>query len=31
VPLFARPITWRVLDGVIALVMFSLAASLLLI
>lgn len=30
VPLFARPATWRVLDGVIALVMFSLAGALLL-
>ena len=30
VPLFARPVTWRVLDGVIALVMFSLAGALLL-
>jgi L-lysine exporter family protein LysE/ArgO len=31
VPLFARPVTWRVLDASIALVMCSLAASLLLI
>jgi L-lysine exporter family protein LysE/ArgO len=30
VPLFARPVTWRVLDAVIALVMFSLAGTLLL-
>jgi len=30
VPLFARQVTWRVLDGVIALVMFSLAGTLLL-
>lgn len=30
VPLFASPVTWRVLDGVIALVMFSLAGALLL-
>ncbi len=30
VPLFARPVTWRALDAVIALVMFSLAATLLL-
>lgn len=29
VPLFAKPLTWRVLDGIIALVMFGLAASLL--
>lgn len=29
-PLFARPIAWRILDGFIAVVMFSLAASLLL-
>ena len=28
-PLFARPLAWRVLDGVIALVMASIAASLL--
>jgi L-lysine exporter family protein LysE/ArgO len=28
-PLFARPAAWRVLDGLIALVMWSLAASLL--
>jgi len=28
VPLFAKPRTWRVLDGVIAVVMFGLAASL---
>jgi L-lysine exporter family protein LysE/ArgO len=27
-PLFRRPVTWRVLDAVIALVMLSLAASL---
>jgi L-lysine exporter family protein LysE/ArgO len=31
VPLFARRVTWRLLDASIALVMFSLAASLLLI
>ena len=30
VPLFARPVTWRALDAVIALVMFSLAGTLLL-
>ena len=30
VPVFARPVTWRVLDAVIAGVMFTLAASLLL-
>lgn len=30
VPLFARPVTWRVLDGIIAAVMFSLAGTLLL-
>ncbi len=30
VPLFARPVTWRVLDAAIAVVMFSLAGSLLL-
>lgn len=30
VPLFAKPLTWRVLDGVIAAVMFALAATLLL-
>jgi L-lysine exporter family protein LysE/ArgO len=30
VPLFARPVTWRALDGVIAVVMFSLAGTLLL-
>ena len=29
-PLFARPAAWRILDGVIALVMFAIAASLLL-
>ena len=29
-PLFAKPIAWRILDGLIALVMWSLAASLLL-
>ncbi|NUO36543.1 MAG: LysE family transporter, partial [Dermatophilaceae bacterium] len=27
-PLFARPATWRVLDVVIALVMFAIAATL---
>jgi len=27
-PLFARPIAWRVLDGLIALVMWAIAASL---
>jgi L-lysine exporter family protein LysE/ArgO len=30
VPVFARPVTWRVLDAVIAGIMFTLAASLLL-
>ena len=29
-PLFARPVTWRVLDVVIGLVMFAIAAALLL-
>lgn len=29
-PLFARPLAWRVLDGLIALVMWAIAASLLL-
>ncbi len=29
-PLFARPVTWRVLDGIIALIMASLGASLVL-
>ena len=29
-PLFARPSSWRVLDGIIALIMFALAGSLLL-
>ena len=29
-PLFAKPIAWRVLDGIIALVMWAIAASLLL-
>lgn len=28
-PLFARPVSWRVLDGLIAAVMFAIAASLL--
>jgi L-lysine exporter family protein LysE/ArgO len=28
-PLFARPVAWRILDGLIALVMWSIAASLL--
>jgi L-lysine exporter family protein LysE/ArgO len=28
-PVFARPMAWRVLDGIIALVMFAIAASLL--
>ncbi|HEX8955212.1 MAG TPA: LysE/ArgO family amino acid transporter [Burkholderiaceae bacterium] len=28
-PLFARPVAWRILDGLIAVVMWSLAASLL--
>ena len=28
-PIFARPLAWRVLDAVIALVMFAIAASLL--
>ena len=27
-PLFAKPIAWRVLDGLIALVMWSIALSL---
>ena len=29
-PLFAKPLAWRVLDGIIAVVMFAIAASLLL-
>lgn len=29
VPLFARPLAWRVLDGLIAVIMFTLAAALL--
>jgi L-lysine exporter family protein LysE/ArgO len=28
-PLFAKPVAWRILDGVIAIVMFSIAVSLL--
>ena len=28
-PIFAKPIAWRILDGVIAVVMWSIAASLL--
>lgn len=28
-PLFARPLAWRILDGIIALIMFALATSLL--
>lgn len=27
-PVFARPLAWRILDGIIALVMFAIAASL---
>ena len=29
-PVFAKPVSWRVLDGVIALTMWAIAASLLL-
>jgi L-lysine exporter family protein LysE/ArgO len=29
-PLFAKPVAWRILDGIIAVVMFAIAASLLL-